>query len=161
MRLPGVNLALSSLIYFYSYTTSLLTLLLGPESNHVSINVVLPFESVDEILVCDNLNEKLLSRTFMWYCLFLIILENEIHDFSLSFELKPGFHMIATIVAIVIRLRSLRSLRSYKNQALALLGMKGLIIELTGFETYVSNHLSLSCHHLPSTTAPYFLNINI
>ena len=31
--------------------------------------VVLAFKSVDETLVCNHSDEKLLSTTFMWYCL--------------------------------------------------------------------------------------------
>ena len=31
--------------------------------------VVLTFESVDEFLKCDHSNERLLSSTFLWYCL--------------------------------------------------------------------------------------------
>ena len=33
-------------------------------------------------------NWKLLSSVFKWYCLFLTILQNEIQDFSFSFELS-------------------------------------------------------------------------
>ena len=49
----------------------------------LSINVAVPFESVDDTLVCDHSNERyILSSTFMWCCLFLTILQNEIDDFS-------------------------------------------------------------------------------
>ena len=35
--------------------------------------VVLTFESVDEILKCDNIQIKLLSSTFLWCCLLCCI----------------------------------------------------------------------------------------
>ena len=42
---------------FKGHFTMTLTLSL-PESNRGSINVVVPFESVDETLVCDHSNES-------------------------------------------------------------------------------------------------------
>ena len=42
-------------------------------------NVVLTFESVDEILWCDHSNETSSAfNTFAWYYLYLSILQNEI-----------------------------------------------------------------------------------
>ena len=68
-----------------SYDTSPLTLSL-PESNLESINVVVPFKSVDESQVCGPFKWKLLSSAFKWCCLFLTILQNDIQYFFLSFE---------------------------------------------------------------------------
>ena len=45
--------------------------------------VVLTFESVDEILKCDYLKCKLLSSTFLWYCL---ITDTDLHfDWSKTY----------------------------------------------------------------------------
>jgi len=47
--------------------------------------VVLIFESVDEILLCDHSN-YLFSITFTWYYLYLSILQNKIWDLSSEFS---------------------------------------------------------------------------
>ena len=52
--------------------------------------VVLTSKFVDETLVCDHSNESyravINNCTFMFSCLFLTIVQNEIQDFSLNFE---------------------------------------------------------------------------
>ena len=52
------------------------------ESNVETYNAVLTFESVEEILWCDHVNE--MSLVYFWYHLFFNILQNVIWVFALS-----------------------------------------------------------------------------
>ena len=57
-------------------------------SNLESINIVVPFESVDETLVCGHSNESYWVVLSGGDVCFWQFLQNEIQDFSLNFELS-------------------------------------------------------------------------
>ena len=63
-----------------------------PRVKRKSINVAVPFASVDETRVCYHSNESYIyiEQYFhiMRYCLFLTILQNDLQDFFLRFELS-------------------------------------------------------------------------
>ena len=75
------------LISHRSASQKSLTLLL-PESNLESINVDVPFNFVDETLVCDHSNKSCRAVLSCGTVCFGQFFQNEIQDFFLSFDLS-------------------------------------------------------------------------